>query len=356
MRAVVCRAFGDPAAVRVETLPDPVAVGDGVRIAVCTSGLSFANLLALQGQHQNRAELPFTPGTDVSGVVIQCGPDVTLFRPGDRVAAAVRRGGFTEQIVVPQRTVFALPDAVDHDSAVQFPVMYGTAYAGLKWRARLAADETVLIHGAAGGSGMAVIEVARCLGGRVVATASTDEKADACRRHGAELVINHRRESFREAVLSFTGGRGADVVFDPVGGDMFTESTRCIAPDGRLLVIGFASGTIPQVSANIPLVKNFDVIGLYWGHYLGWGRLPSHPRDDARVRAAMAEMFAWHAQGRLHADIHGRYALDDYAAALAALSAREVVGRVVLNPLTEQDIRRGLQAGPDRTGNAARPL
>jgi NADPH2:quinone reductase len=342
MRAVVCRAFGDPAAVRVEHLPDPVVAGDGVHIAVCSAGLSFANLLALQGQHQNRAELPFTPGTDISGVVIGCGPDVTLFRPGDRVAAAVRRGGFTEQIVVPQRTVFALPDAVDHDSAVQFPVMYGTAYAGLKWRARLAAGETVLVHGAAGGSGMAAIDVARCLGARVVATASTDAKAEACRRHGADLVINHRRQSFRDAVLAFTGGRGADVVFDPVGGDTFTESTRCIAPDGRLLVIGFASGTIPDLPANIALVKNFDLIGLYWGHYLGWGRVPAGEGDEARVRAAMGEMLGWHAQGRLHSDIHGRHALGDFAAALAALSAREVIGRVVLNPLTEPEIRRDL--------------
>ncbi|HQN14232.1 MAG TPA: NADPH:quinone oxidoreductase family protein [Quisquiliibacterium sp.] len=342
MRSVVCRAFGDPAAVRVETLPDPVAAGDGVCIAVCSAGLSFANLLALQGQHQNRAELPFTPGTDVSGVVIGCGPEVTRFRPGDRVAAAVRRGGFTERIVVPQRTVFALPDSVDHDSAVQFPVMYGTAYAGLKWRARLAPGETVLVHGAAGGSGMAAIEVAKCLGARVVATAGSDEKADACRRHGADFVINHRRESFRPAVLALTDGRGADVVFDPVGGETFTESTRCIAPDGRLLVIGFASGTLPELPANLALVKNFDLIGLYWGHYLGWGRQPGHPGDEARVRAAMAEMFGWHALGRLSPDIHGRYALDDFQAALGVLAAREVIGRVVLNPLAEPAIRRGL--------------
>lgn len=338
MRAVVCRAFGDPSAVAVETLPDPVPVGDQVRIAVCSAGLSFANLLALEGRHQNRADLPFTPGTDVSGVVLECGPQVTLFRPGDRVCAAVRRGGFTEQIVVPQRTVFALPDAVDHDGAVQFPVMYGTAWAALHWRARLAPGETVLVHGAAGGSGMAAIEIAKCLGARVIATAGSPAKADACRRHGADLVVLHRERPFRDAVLEATGGRGADVVFDPVGGTVFDESTRCIAPDGRLVVIGFASGVIPQLAVNVALVKNFDVIGLYWGHYLGWGRLPSHPREEARVREAMAIMFGWCAEGRLNPEIHARHRLEDFRAGLDRLREREAIGRVVLNPLREEDI------------------
>ncbi|NDG38231.1 MAG: NADPH:quinone oxidoreductase family protein [Betaproteobacteria bacterium] len=340
MRAVVCREFGDPASVRVENLPEPVADGERVRIAVCASGLSFANLLALQGRHQNRAELPFTPGTDVSGVVVECGPDVTRFRPGDRVAAALRRDGFAEQVVVPQRTVWVLPDTIDHDAAVQFPVMYGTAYAALAWRARVQPGETVLVHGAAGGSGMAAVQVARCLGARVVAIVGSADKAQACSKLGADLVVNHRETSFRDAVLAFTDGRGADVVFDPVGGDTFMESTRCIAPDGRLVVVGFAGGTIAQLATNIALVKNFDVIGLYWGQYLNWGRVPSHPHDETRVREAMNTMFGWHAQGRLQPWLHARHRLDDFAAALAALAAREAVGRVVLNPFTEANIRR----------------
>jgi NADPH2:quinone reductase len=332
MRAVVCRAFGDPGSVSVEEVRDPPVGGSDLRIAVRASGLSFANLLALAGSHQNRAELPFTPGTDVSGVVIECGPDVTLFAPGDRVAVAVRRGGFAEQVVAPQRTVFALPPQVDHDAAVQFPVMYGTAYAGLRWRARLEPGETVLVHGGAGGSGMAAIEVAKCLGARVIATAGTPEKAEACRRHGADEVVEHRERSVRGAALTLTSGRGVDVVFDPVGGDAFAESLRCIAPDGRLVCVGFASGTIPNLPANIPLVKNFDVIGLYWGHYLGWGRIPSHPREEGRVRAAMAQLFDWHATGRLTPEVHARFPLDDFRAALAAVASRAAIGRVVLNP------------------------
>jgi len=332
IRAVVCREFGVRDAIRVESLPDPVPGDDDVRIAVHAAGLSFANLLALEGRHQNRAALPFTPGTDVAGTVIDCGRAVSRFRPGDRVAAGLRRGGFAEQVVVPQRTVFALPDAVGWDDAVQFPVMYGTAYAGLAWRARLAPGETVLVHGAAGGSGMAAVEVAKALGARVIATAGGPEKVDAVRRLGADLVVDHRECAFREVVLEATGGRGADVVFDPVGGEVFAESMRCIAPDGRLVVVGFASGAIPDVPANLPLVKNFDLIGLYWGHYMGWGRVASPATDEARVRAAMDTMFGWHREGRLRPVTHARFRLDDFAAALDAQASRRSIGRIVLHP------------------------
>jgi NADPH2:quinone reductase len=333
IRAVVVRAFGDRRAISVEALPEPALDDDGVRIGVQASGLSFANLLAIEGRHQNRSELPFVPGTDVSGTVLECGRAVTRFRPGDRVAAGLRRGGFADQVVVPQRTVFALPDAVGWDEAVQFPVMYGTAYGGLAWRARVAPGETVVVHGAAGGSGMAAVEVARALGARVIATAGGPEKADAVRRLGADIVVDHRERPFREVVLAATGGRGADVVFDPVGGSVFDESMRCIAPDGRLVVVGFASGTIPDVPANLALVKNFDLIGLYWGHYLGWGRLPSPARDDERVRAAMDTLFGWHREGRLRPVTHACYALEAFAEALDAQASRRTIGRIVLHPI-----------------------
>jgi NADPH2:quinone reductase len=332
IRAVVCREFGNRDAIRIEMLPEPALDDDGVRIEVHASGLSFANLLAIDGRHQNRAELPFVPGTDVAGVVLECGRAVGRFKPGDRVTAGLRRGGFAEQVVVPQRTVFALPDSVDWDAALQFPVMYGTAYGGLAWRARLAPGETVLVHGAAGGSGMAAVEVARALGARVIATAGGAAKVDACRRLGADIVVDHRERSFREVVLSATDGRGADVVFDPVGGEVFDESMRCIAPDGRLIVVGFASGTVSNVPANLALVKNFDLIGLYWGYYMGWGRVPSPARDDARVRAAMDTMFGWHREGRLRPVTHARFRLEDFAAALDAQASRRSIGRIVLHP------------------------
>jgi NADPH2:quinone reductase len=332
MRAVVCRATGEPPQVGVETLPDPVPGPGEVRLAVHACGVSFANLLVLAGRHQNRADPPFVPGTEVSGEVLDCGPGVTDLRPGDRVCASLRRGGFAEQVVVPRRTVYRLPAAVDHDAATHFPTLYGTAYAGLRWRARVQPGETVLVHGAAGGTGLAAVEVARCLGARVIATAGSQAKAQACRRHGADCVILHRETSFREVVLAETGGRGADVVFDPVGGETFAQSLRCLAPDGRLVVVGFAEGAIPQVPANLLLVKNIDVIGLYWGQYLGWGRIASAPGDAERVQAAMAELLAWASAGRLRPETFARHPLGGFREALARVSGREVIGRVVLDP------------------------
>jgi NADPH:quinone reductase-like Zn-dependent oxidoreductase len=194
--------------------------------------------------------------------------------------------------------------------------------------------------GAAGGSGLAAIDIAKCLGARVIASVSTALKAEACRRHGADVVINHREQSIRESVLALTDGRGAEVIFDPVGGEAFDESLRCIAPEGRLITMGFASGTIPRVPANILLVKNFDVIGLYWGYYLGWSKQAAHPREEARVRAAMAELFAWCEQGRLRPQTLARYRLDDWRAALDVLAAREVIGRVVINPVSPRPVAK----------------
>lgn len=336
MRAVVCHERGNDDAVAVEERAAPSLTDDGVRIAVCSAGVSFANLLVLAGKHQNRPELPLTPGTEVSGVVVECGPQAQLFVPGDRVMAAVRSGGFAEQVVAPQRTVWRLPDGVDHDTAVQFPTIYGTAWCALQWRARLAPGEWVLVHGAAGGSGLAAIEVAKCLGASVIATAGSEDKLAAATRHGADAVINYRAGGFRDQVLALTGGRGADVIFDPVGGAVFDESLRCVAPDGRIIPMGFASGAIPTVPANIVLVKNVDVIGLYWGHYLGWGRVPPPPGDERRVRDAMSTMLDWCVQGRLAPETYRVFLLDEWRAALATLSAREVIGRVALRPLREE--------------------
>lgn len=342
-RAVVCRELGNGEAVRVEDVASPTPDNEQVHIAVCAAGVSFANILVLAGKHQNKPEVPFTPGTEVSGVVLACGGNVTRFKPGDRVTAGIRRGGYSEQVLAPQSTVYPIPAGVDHDTAVQIPTSYGTAYGALKWRARLAAGETVLVHGAAGGSGMAAIEIARCLGARVIAVAGSEEKIEMALRLGASVVVNHARESFREVVLRETGGRGADVIYDPVGGDVFSESMRCIAPEGRIIPIGFASGTIPSAPANIVLVKNFDVLGIYWGYYMGWGRMQPPPGTQGRVREAVAEVLSWCAVGRMQARTFKSFRLDDFRAALDTLSSREVMGRVVLQPLTEEQAQAMVQ-------------
>ncbi|MBL8378907.1 MAG: NADPH:quinone oxidoreductase family protein [Burkholderiales bacterium] len=331
MKAVVCCAFGlEHTAVR--DWPAPALTEDGVRIEVHAAGVSFANLLAIEGRHQNRAEPPFVPGTEVAGVVLECGPAVRHVVPGQRVMAAVRAGGFAQQVVAPERTVYALPAGISDEVAVQFPTIYGTAYAALAWRARLQPGETLLVHGAAGGSGLAAIEIGRVLGARVIATASTAHKQQAAQAHGAQLTLGSSASELREAVLQATGGRGADVVFDPVGGALFDESLRCIAPCGRLVTMGYASGQIPQVAANRLLVKNVDLIGLYWGYYLGWARQPVPSAVAEQVRAAFAELLDWTSRGLLKPRCHASHPLHEYREALRTLASREAIGRVALLP------------------------
>lgn len=330
MRAVVCRAFDDPSATQVEELAPPALGPQSVRIRVRAAGVSFANLLVLTGRHQNRAEPPFTPGTEIAGIVLEVGAGVTRFKPGDRVVAGLRNGGFAEEAVAPERTVYALPDGVSFVQAVHFPTIYATAYAGLKWRAHMTPGETLLVHGAAGGSGLAAIEIGKRLGARVIAVAGSDAKLQAARRYGADVLIDHRDGGIAERVLAATGRRGADVVFDPVGGEAFKESMKCVAPDGRLIPMGFASGEVPTVPANIALVKNVTVIGLYWGYYVGWGRIAPPEGMEARVRGAFAEMLGWCAEGRLDPETWKTFALTEFRKALDAISSREVIGRVAL--------------------------
>lgn len=332
MRAVVCRGFEREDQVAVEEVDAPAMITDGVRIKVYSSGVSFANLLALKGKHQNRATPPFTPGTEIAGIVTECRASGRGFKPGDRVVAGLRWGGFAEEAVVTLRTVFALPDAVDFDAAVQFPTIYATAYGALKWCARLREGETLLVHGAGGGSGLAAVETGKILGARVIATAGSAKKLAVVREHGADFTLNYREQGFRDAVLEITGGRGADVVFDPVGGVVFNESLRCTAPEGRIIPMGFAGGDIPQVPANILMVKNITVIGFYWGYYMGWGKIPSPEGMAERVRQALGDMLGWAMLGRVKPLTHGSFALGEFREALALISSREVIGKLVLHP------------------------
>lgn len=331
MKAVVCNAFGLENASLKEVNAQPISP-EGVRIAVHSAGVSFANLLVIDGKHQNKWEPPFTPGTEVAGIVTECGSEVSHFQVGDRVVAGVKTGGYAQEVVAPESTVFRLPDRVDFDAAVQFPTIYATAYAALKWKADIQPGEVLLVHGAAGGSGLAAIEIGKVLGARVIATAGSDKKIEAAKQHGADLVLNYRKVDFREAVLQATKGRGADVIFDPVGGETFQTSLRCIAPDGRIIPMGFAGGDIPQIPANIVLVKNITVIGLYWGYYMGWARQAPPEGISNRVRAAFTELLDWAATEKLRPATYKIFNLSDFAQALQTLSEREVIGRVVLRP------------------------
>ena len=330
MRAVVCRAYGHYRDLKVEDVPPPAMRPGGVRVAVHATGVSFANTLAIAGRHQNKAALPFTPGTEVGGVVLECAPGVTTCKPGDRVSAGMEHGGFAAEVIARAENVYPIPHAMDFAAATHFPTLYGTAYGALAWRARLAPGEVLLVHGAAGGSGLAAVEVGKALGATVIATAGSDEKLAVVAEHGADHVVNYGREDVRERVLALTAGRGADVVFDPVGGDVFDVSLRCTAPEGRILVIGFAAGRIPQAPANILLVKNVTVSGFYWGYYLGWGKTKAPPEQQALLQDAMKTMFGWYEQGRLRPVTCATLDLAEFATGLDMVVERRVIGKVVL--------------------------
>ena len=255
-------------------------------------------------------------------------PGVTRVAPGERVVAMLDWGGFAEAAVARAGDVFVLPEAMDFETAAGFPIVYATAYAALVWRGRLQAGEVLLVHGAAGGVGLAAVEVGKALGAEVIATAGGAEKTALARTHGADHTIDHRREDIRERVKAITGGRGADLVFDPVGGDVFDASLRCVARGGRLLVIGFAAGRIPQIPANILLVKNLSVLGLNMGAY--------RTHDAGRLAGSFAELYAqlftWYEAGKLKPHVSHRLPLDQAPAALELLTSRRATGKVVLVP------------------------
>lgn len=333
MRAVIGRQFGGIGDLSLEDVPSPSLESGTVRISVRAAGVSFANLLFIAGKHQNRPSLPFIPGTEVAGIVTEIASDArTELQVGDRVCAGLPSGGFAEEAIVDAANAFKIPPSLSFAGATLFPTIYATAYAGLVWRANLKPGEHLLVHGAAGASGLAAVEIGRALGARVIATAGRESKIAAAKEFGAHYVIDYKRDDFRDPVLKITGGRGADVVFDPVGGDVFDNSLRCVAPLGRLLPIGFASGRIPQIPANIVLVKNLTVIGLYWGFYMAWGKTKADAALRGRVKTLFEELFALHGAGSLRAPVDQTLPLSQFGDGLRRVERREVIGKIVLVP------------------------
>jgi len=325
MRALLCRSLGSICNLEVAEMASPPLGPGQVRVGVRASGINFPDILMVEGKYQVKPELPFIPGLEVAGVVLECAAGVAHVRPGDRVLAFARRGGgHAEEVVVPAAIVTPIPETMDFVTAAAFPVAYGTAHFALTHRGQLAVGETLLVLGAAGGVGLAAIEVGKLLGARVIAAASSPEKLAIARRHGADETINYAADDLRDQVRAFTDGRGVDVVFDPVGGDAFKHSVRCIAWEGRILVIGFASGEIPQVATNMILVKNFSVTGVVFGEHSS--RFP----DDTRRR--LAKLLEAYAGGRLRPAVMRTYPLNDARAALEEMSNRRVAGKLVLVP------------------------
>jgi NADPH:quinone reductase len=293
-----------------------------VKIAVHAAGVNFPDTLMVAGKYQMKPPLPFSPGMECAGVVMEVGPGVTEVKAGDRVMASPGLGAMAEEVIAPAAGVFRLPDAMRFEQAAGFPVTYGTVYYALVDRARLQPGEVLLVHGAAGGVGSNAVEIGKILGATVIATAGSDAKLEIARAHGADRTINYSNESIKDRVRAMTSDRGADVIFDPVGGDVFDESLRCIAPEGRLLVIGFASGRIPAAPANIMLLKDACLVGVFWG---GFTR-----RDPARNRANFETMFRWFEAGKLNPRASKVYALEQVPLAMDALLTRQATGKLVI--------------------------
>lgn len=322
MRAMLCRAWGEPESLEMAEVDAPAPGPGQVAIAVEAAGVNFADTLMVRGRYQEKPPFPFSPGLEVAGEIAALGEGVSGLKVGDPVMAVPAHGAYAEVAIAAASDVFARPTGFDAVTAAGFPITYGTAHGALVWRAALRAGETLLVHGAAGGTGLAAVEVGKALGARVIATAGGPEKLAVAREHGADHLIDYRSEDLRERVKEITGGRGVDVVFDPVGGKVFEASLRCTAWEGRLLVIGFAAGTVQQIPANLLLVKNLSALGFYWGSY--------RKRAPERVQEQFVQLGQWVAEGRLRPRVSHRLPLARAAEALRLLENRAATGKVVL--------------------------
>lgn len=322
MRAILCREYGTIDKLAVADVAEPSLGAGEVLIDVHAAGINFGEMLMVLGTYQEKPPLPFTPGFEAAGVVRAVGDGVTNVKPADRVMAALPWGGYAEAAVAAANAVFPIPPSMDFATAAGFPIAYGTAYGAFAWRAHLAPSETVLVLGAAGGVGLAAVEVAAAMGARVIGAAGDAEKCAVARAHGAAHTIDYRREDLRERVRALTDGRGADVVFDPVGGDTFAQALRAVAWSGRILVIGFASGSVPQIPANHVLVKNVDIMGFQWGSY--------RTRRPELLAQGFARLVGWYAEGRLQPVISHRLKLAAVPEAYRLLRERRATGKIVL--------------------------
>lgn len=324
MKALLCKEHGPPDQLVLEEIDPPPLSAGTVRIAVHAAGVNFPDVLIIQGKYQFQPPLPFAPGGEVAGEIVEVGSGVTEVKVGDRVLGLTGWNGFAEQAVVPVHKCFAIPDAMDYPTGAAFGMTYGTVAHALLQRGQLAEGETLLVHGASGGVGTAAIEIGRCLGARVIATGGKPAKLEVLKRdYELEAVVDTSAEGpLKDAVKRLTKGRGADVIFDPVGGEVFEQSLRCVNWNGRILVVGFASGTIPSARANLMLLKGSSVVGVFWGAFTT--KEPELNAENFR------RLFAWYEAGKLAPRISHRFALAEGGRAIEALVNREVIGKAVV--------------------------
>ncbi len=322
MRAVLCEDWGEPETLKLGEAPSPVAGPGEVTLRVRAAGVNFADIVLVRGQYQEKPSLPFSPGLEGAGDVISVGEGVVGIAPGDRVMAVTGVGAFAEEAVAPANCVFPIPEGMDFTTAAAFPVAYGTSHLALTERGALKAGETLLVLGAGGGVGLTAVECGKAVGATVIAAASSDEKLDLAQAHGADHLINYVDDDLRAAARKLTDGRGVDVVYDPVGGDASKAALRALAWSGRLLVIGFASGEVPQIPANYLLVKNISAVGVYWGAYRN--------NESDVFRASFDELAKWYAEGRLKPHVSQVFPLAQVPQALGVLQSRRATGRLVI--------------------------
>jgi NADPH2:quinone reductase len=323
MKALLCRRFGGPESLVLEDA-EPARLGArDVRVAVHAAGLNFADTLMIAGRYQIKPDMPFSPGMEMAGIVTEVGPGVSRVQVGQRVMSTCVYGGFAEERCICEDMVFPVPDGVSLETAAAFPITYGTTYHALTDRAALKPGEWLLVHAASSGVGLNAVELGKLMGARVIACSSSDEKLEIIKRYGADEVINYRRDKFRDRVLAITSGHGADVVFDPVGGEVFDESLRCIAWEGRVLVVGFAGGEIQQIAANRVMLKECQIVGVNTAQFI------AHRLEEYRARFDM--LLQWTAEGKLRPLISAVYPLHRVAEAMGVVMARSVTGKIVIS-------------------------
>jgi NADPH2:quinone reductase len=324
MKAIVVDRWMEPEDLKVQEYAEPEITRGMLGIDVKAAGCNFFDILLVQGKYQAKPPFPFVPGGEVAGVVREVGPETEGFRVGDRVMGAIPTGGYAERAAIPAIAAYRFPDKMSFEEAAGFPIVYPTSYAGLVYRANLQAGETLLVHAAAGGVGIAAVQIGKALGARVIGTAGSDDKLERVKAEGADFTINYKTDDWVQKVRDLTDGKGADVIYDPVGGDILDRSLKCIAWNGRLLVIGFASGTIPEIKANRILLKNIAVVGLHWGAYA--------VNEPQRMPETFDALFKLYDAGKIRPVVYKRYPLEKLPEALRALGSRETYGKAVVAP------------------------
>lgn len=322
MKAWRVHAWGEPETMTLDEVATRETHPGEVRIRNHAAALNFFDILQVQGKYQVKPPFPFTPGAEAAGVVDEVGWGVESVRVGDRVIGLPLGGAFAEYSYAKEMSVFAMPEAMSFEEAAAMPIVYQTAYFGLTHRYQVRAGEFLLVHAGASGVGMAAIQIGKALGAKVIATAGSEAKLQFARGQGADFAVDYSDESWVDRVKEITGGRGADTIYDPVGGDVFDLSTKCVAAEGRILIIGFAAGRIPSIAMNRVLLKNISLVGVLWGGYV-----LSHTGYPAEAHAALMRMYA---AGQIHPSVYAAFPFADAPAGLRALADRKVMGKAVL--------------------------